>query len=190
MKFPFSMWNYNRFEDFGHVGDADLDELAVWNRCGLTVPCLPRISCKDTDPAVLVPLLDRAGSLGMKLIVHISELTYPGVAHYGPDKYRALCREVYGKIRHPALFGLFIGDEPNGAAAFSSCIIAMRIQREEMPDLSPWVNFHTDMDAVDPTEFGGLTFREWLKKAGFRIFSYGHYGQVAGEGGINSISAT
>ena len=68
MKFPFSMWNYNRFEDFGHVGDVDMDELAVWNRCGLTVPCLPRISCKDTDPALLVPLLDRAGSLGMKLI--------------------------------------------------------------------------------------------------------------------------
>ncbi|MBO4355605.1 MAG: hypothetical protein J5850_01980, partial [Clostridia bacterium] len=33
-------------------------------------------------------------------------------------------------------------------------------------------------------------FREWLKKAaeeaGFRIFSYGHYGQVAGEEGIDS----
>ena len=190
MKFPFSMWNYNRFEDFGHVGDTDMDELAVWNRCGLTVPCLPRISCSETDPAVLVPLLDRAGSLGMRLIAHIDELTYPGVIRFGEDKYRALCREVYAKIRHPALFGLFIGDEPNGAASFSSCITAMRIQREEMPELSPWVNFHTDMDAVDPAEFGGLTFREWLKKAAeeadFRIFSYGHYGQVAGEGGIDS----
>ena len=102
MKFPFSMWNYNRFEDFGHVGDVDMDELAVWNRCGLTVPCLPRISCKDTDPALLVPLLDRAGSLGMKLIVHIDELTYPGVIRFGEDKYRTLCREVYEKIRHPA----------------------------------------------------------------------------------------
>ena len=93
MKFPFSMWNYNRFEDFGHVGDADMDELAVWNRCGLTVPCLPRISCKDTDPAVLVPLLDRAASLGMKLIAHIDELTYPGVTRFGEDRYRTLCRK-------------------------------------------------------------------------------------------------
>ena len=129
------MWNYNRFEDFGHVGDTDMDEIAVWNRCGLTVPCLPRISCSETDPAVLVPLLDRAGSLGMRLIAHIDELTYPGVIRFGEDKYRALCREVYAKIRHPALFGLFIGDEPNGAASFSSCITAMRLQREEMPEL-------------------------------------------------------
>ena len=51
MKFPFSMWNYNRFSDFGRVGDADMDELAVWTRCGLTVPCLPCSSCRETDPS-------------------------------------------------------------------------------------------------------------------------------------------
>ena len=190
MDFPFSMWNYNSLENFGHVGDADMDELSVWKQCGLNIPCLPRFSVKNIDPSEIIPILDRAESLGLKLIANINELMYPSVNDYGEEGYRALCREVYSKIRHPALFGLFIGDEPNGAKAFSNCMTAMRIQREEMPELSPWVNFHTDMDSVDPSEFGGLSFREWLKKAaaesGFRIFSYGHYGQVAGEEGIDS----
>ncbi|MBO4356080.1 MAG: hypothetical protein J5850_04425, partial [Clostridia bacterium] len=156
MYFPFSMWNYNSLENFGRVGDVEMDELSVWKRCGLNYPCLPHFSIKNTDLSTIIPILDRAESLGLKLILNIYELMYPFVHDYGEEGYRSLCRKVYSELRHPALFGLFIGDEPNGAQAFSDCVTAMRIQREEMPELSPWVNFHTDMDSVDPSEFGGL----------------------------------
>lgn len=93
-------------------------------------------------------------------------------------------------FKHPALYGFFIGDEPNDAKAFECCWNTIKIQKETAPDLNPYLNLRTGMDNTSREHLGGRTFREWLKDfstdTGFRIFSYGHYDQVWDENGIDS----
>ena len=184
-KFPISIWNYNNLDDFTP------DEVNVWADCGLTVTMTPRIVYGKDDPAKIIPFLDMAEERGVKLIANVNGLELDTVRKLGVDGYKNRFLEVYNIIKHPALYGFYIGNEPSEKEAFEDSITSVKIQKELAPELSPYLNLHTGMDDTDPELLGGKTFRQWLKDfakdTGFKVFSYGHYDQVWDENGIDSF---
>lgn len=129
----------------------------------------------------------------MKLIAWSDALTRENIQTLGADGYEKKFREIYGILKHPALYGFFIGDEPGKKIDFENSVECTRIQKKVAPELRPYINLHAGMDNTDPALLGGRTFREWLsyisKETGFSNFSYGHYDQVWNESGINSYYA-
>ncbi len=183
-KFPISIWNYNNLDDFTS------DEVNVWADCGLTVTMTPKIVYGKDDPKKIIPFLDVAEKRGIKLIAYVIGLESEFIRELGLDGYKARFSEVYSIIKHPALYGFFIGDEPSTKEAFEDSVNCVKFQKETAPELTPYLNLHTDMDATEPELLGGKTFRQWLKDfakdTGFSLFSYGHYDQVWDENGVDS----
>ena len=183
-KFPFSCWMYNPVDDFTP------EEVGVWAECGLTTPMSPKIVYGKDDPKKLIPFLDAAQEKGLQLIAHINGLENSFCYKLGAEEYERRFREVYAIIRHPALYGFYIGDEPSTKEEFECSVEAIRIQKCIAPELRPYLNLHIGMDETDPALLGGRTFRQWLKyvaeKTGFSNFSYGHYDQLVNDAGIDS----
>lgn len=183
-KFPIGFWNYNRIEDFPP------DEVNVWADCGITVTMAPRFVYGKDDPDKMLAMLDAAEKRDLKLILWIEGLESEYCSQLGEEKYRERCVEIINRFRHPALYGFFIGDEPSDKKAFECCWNAVKIQRETAPELKPYLNLHTNMDDTPPEQFGGRTFRTWLKDfaadTGVSVFSYGHYDQMWDENGVDS----
>ena len=92
-KYPFSIWVYNPITDFTP------DELELWAECGMTAPLSPQMVYGKDDPSLLLPWLDKAESLGMKLIVNYSGLSYGDVARYGAEEVERRLREVYEVLK-------------------------------------------------------------------------------------------
>ncbi len=183
-KFPFAIWNYN------YVGDFTTDEVDVWADCGLTVTMSPKVRYGKDDPALLIPMLDRAQERGIQLIACIVGLENVDYKVLGQEAYAKRFTEVYNILKHPALYGFYIGDEPSTKEDFQASWDSIKCQRVIAPELRPCLNLHTGMDATKPELLGGRTFREWLRDmaadTGFSNFSYGHYDQVVDEYGIDS----
>ena len=184
-KFPISFWNYR------YVGEGMTpDEVFVWADLGLTVSMAPKVHSDLHEKDELIRYLDNAEKAGIKLIVWVEGLEYDHLRDKGEEWYRDLCVRAYDTFRHPALYGFYAGDEPGGVENFRAAWNAVRIQKEVAPELNPFLNLHTCMDDVDPAEFEGRTFRQWLKEfakeTGFKIFSYGHYDQVWNDFGVES----
>ncbi len=184
-KFPISFWNYR------YVGEGlTPDEVAVWADLGLTVSMAPRVKWDSEKKDELLKYLDNAEKAGIKLIIWVEGLEYDHYRRMTDEEYREFFTKVHEKFRHPALYGFYVGDEPGGVENFRACREVIKIQREIAPEINPYLNLHTCMDDVDPAEFDGRTFREWLRdlaaETGFKIFSYGHYDQVWNDFGVES----
>ena len=185
-KFPISFWNYR------YVGEGMTpDEVFTWAELGLTVSMAPKVKWENEWMRKEIrQYLDNAEKAGIKLIIWVEGLEYGDLRRMGEEEYRKKFTAAYEEFRHPATYGFYVGDEPGGIENFQASWDAIRIQREIAPELNPYLNLHTCMDDVDPAEFGGRTFREWLRDlsraTGFKIFSYGHYDQVWNDDGIES----
>ncbi|MGN1345666.1 MAG: hypothetical protein ACI4V1_02700, partial [Eubacteriales bacterium] len=183
-RFPISMWNYRT------IAESSPDEVMLWAECGLTHPMTPRTIYGQDAMAVLLPYLDRAEKSGLRLIANIGGLEYNHLIQLGADAYEKRFREVCDVLRHPALYGFFIGDEPGDARAFEACVQCIEIQKKVAAEQTPYVNFHTNMNASDPEILGGRTFREWLRyfreTTGCGIFGYGNYDHMVNENGFHS----
>ncbi|MBQ6263488.1 MAG: hypothetical protein IJK58_08245 [Clostridia bacterium] len=184
-KFPISFWNYR------YLGEGMTpDEVFVWADLGLTVSMAPKIHSDLVGKEELLQYLDNAEKAGIKLIIWVEGLEYDHLRAEGEAWYRDLFTRAYQTFRHPALYGFYAGDEPGGVENFRASWQAIAIQREIAPDLDPYLNLHTCMDDVDPEEFEGRTFRQWIKElaeaTGFKIFGYGHYDQVWNDFGVES----
>ena len=159
-KYPFSIWVYNPITDFTP------DELELWAECGMTTPLSPQMIYGKDDPSLLLPWLDKAESLGMKLIVNYSGLSYGDVARYGAEEVERRLREVYEVLKgHPALYGFFAGDEPSGKENLAATLEVFRIHKKVAPELNPYVNFIGYMPEISDEELSGKTLEEWLKYA-------------------------
>ena len=186
-QFNFSMWTYPTI-DFARPCDPD-----IWAECGLNMPMAHTLEYGKHSPEELLPYLDGCEKHGIKCIVRVIGLTYGDYCKFGRDEYTKRLTEMLNVLRgHPALFGIFVGDEPCLEEHYSACIECIRIQKALAPELHPYLNLHTCMDDTDPALLGGRTFREWLtyavKEAGLDIFSYGHYDQLwtGNEDGMDS----
>lgn len=157
-KYPFSLWVYN------HISEFTVDELEVWAECGMTTPLSPKIYYGKDDPRDLIPWLDKAESLGMKLIANYEDFSYGNILSEGSAEVERKLREVYEPLKgHPALFGFFAGDEPSTKEALEATVEIYKVHKKVAPELTPYLNMFGDMPYMSPEDLGGRTLEEWFK---------------------------
>ena len=163
-KFPFTTWIYNPTDEL------TFDDLAMWREVGFTHPMAPRIF-NGRSPEELIPWLDVAEKLGLKLIVGVQGINIPDresipnfiLTTEGPEAYEARFRSVYEKLKgHPALYGFYVADEPLGRDFCMAVTEIYKIQKKVAPELHPFVNYRAETPFFEASDFDGMTFEEWM----------------------------
>ena len=188
-KYPYSRWVYNPMTDFSP------DEMELWAECGMTTPLSPKMRYGKNDPRELIPWLDKAESLGMKLIANYEDFSYGNVRRDGAEEVECKMREVYEVLKgHPALFGFYAGDEPSGKENLKATVEVFRIHKKVAPELTPYLNFIGDMPAFNGDMLGGRTLEEWFRyvveETGVKLASQDLYCSTINQVGVrNDIDA-
>ena len=181
-KYVFSMWVYNDIREFTP------DEMKIWVDCGMNFPLAPKTYVGRDDPEVLIPWLDKAQELGIKLIANYEELSYRDFRILGEDGYRERLRPLVEKLgNHPALHGFYIGDEPGTPEDLEACYGCIKVNKELAPDLTPFLNYAGSMAHFDKDDMGGRDLGAWLKRVkdetGSDEVCFDVYDQMINDGG-------
>lgn len=179
-KFPFGAWVYNTITDFTP------DEVDVWADMGLTCT-MAGIIYNPKDYPLFRQFLDRAQERGIKLIAWVDSVSYYAANGLSEEEYEARFTEVYNELKHPALHGFFIGDEPNNASQVETITLCMRVQRKVAPELTPYINFMGDSFNY-PSIHPGKSYKEFIKdfveKSNCPVFCFDEYSQSINDGGV------
>lgn len=172
------MWLYNPTFDFTPA------EVDVWKECGMTAPMGPAMHYGKDDPRDLIPFLDRAHELGLKLIANFGDLTYNSYRVLGEAEVERRFLEIYEPLKgHPALLGFFAGDEPQGAENIEATEAVYRVHKRLAPELYPYVNLISDTGRTHHY-FRDCTVGEWFKRLadmGVTYVSQDFYGPMINE---------
>ncbi len=156
-EFGFSCWTYfsiNRAWDNLAKDYFDL---------GLNMPLTPVFNEGD-DPEKLLRLLDRFHALGMKAIVFDGRVVAGAGMTLNEADYRAKFRSSLAQFgSHPAVYGFYVGDEPDAPDASNFFTVA-RIQREEAPNLIPFLNLLPWFDWIGE-RIGSPAYAPYLDRA-------------------------
>ena len=156
-EFGFSCWTYfsiNRAWDTLAKDYCDL---------GLNMPLTPVFNEGD-EPEKLLRLLDRFHALGMKAIVFDNRVTARGGMALNEEDYRAKFRASLAQFGgHPAVYGFYVGDEPDAPDASNFFAVA-RMQREEAPNLTPFLNLLPWFDWIGE-RIGSPAYGPYLDRA-------------------------
>ncbi|MGI6173750.1 MAG: hypothetical protein ACOYI8_07580 [Christensenellales bacterium] len=175
-QFPIGFWNYPS------IDTMEVGEVKVWADCGMTVTMSPQLPIRPDSIRKLRLMLDECTKYGLKLIIRDERLVWDGASD-DPEGYRAKFRgslEDFGN--HPATYGFFVGDEPRSKKEFADCKTALRIQKEEAPNLFGFLNFLPYWPGIEDQYFGGKPFDKWAEEfvasSDCRLFSYDCYTQL------------
>ncbi len=141
-RYPISFWNTTSItEDPAATAD-------MWQDLGITLAMSPGYRAEDLNKVLV--LLNRAAELDIKIILcdyrtHWRNLTAKGEETYRSE-FAAAVRD-YGS--HSAVFGFFVGDEPDAPDA-SDAFRAMKIQKEIAPHLTAYINLLPWFDWIGP----------------------------------------
>ena len=187
-KYPFSMWVYNDIDEFTP------DEIDMWVECGMTIPLTPSVGRKDVGK--LIPWLDKAQQKGVKLIANVRGFDYGTLIRIGEEEYGKRLREVLDVIGdHPALYGLWMGDEPGGAENMEATRRCIAINKKMAPHLTPYINYSGNTVTYGPDVLDGHDLKGWMKtvadESGSREFCFDVYDQTVNDnGGKTNFMAT
>ncbi|MCL2518836.1 MAG: hypothetical protein FWF15_09770, partial [Oscillospiraceae bacterium] len=172
-KYPISFWNTINMKA------AKSDMVETWRDLGITLAMSP--SYEPDDYGKVTEMLDRAEKLGIKVILcdyrtHWRRLTKNGVTAYTSDFKQAVSE--YGN--HPAVFGFFVGDEPDAPDA-ADAFLAVKIQQEEAPHLIAYINLLPWFDWIGE-RMGTDTLANYLDRVAnegtAKLLSYDCYAQM------------
>ena len=157
-KFPISFWNYNRNHGGAFTGPEEVEK---WHRLGITMPMTPCFTPGKDDEKEYFATLDEIGKYGMKAMIELGGgLLYGGGDEEEYEKNVKKLLDTYAS--HPAVGGLFFGDEPGGD--MKELRISMRIVRKLRPDLMQFLC----LGAADRMErdvlYGNQTVTDWMKQ--------------------------
>jgi hypothetical protein len=134
VRFPVGFWNYCQ------IADQDVSAVKDWADAGMTLAIGPYFGPEAAETAKMRTILDAAQEKGIRVILADRRALWTNLTNKGEKAYRAECQAAVKELGdHPAVFGYYVGDEPN-AAAFPDACKAMRIQKELAPRLSPFLN--------------------------------------------------
>lgn len=157
-KYHLSTWVYNPVEEFTP------DEVDLWADCGLTVPVAPRLEIGKNRPEELIPFLDRAQELGIKLIGNFAGLDYNAYRALGQDGYEKRMKSVIDAVGdHPALYGIDVGDEPNSPEDIEASRRCIETEKRLAPHLTPYLCYTGNSRTFGSERFGGRDLKGWLK---------------------------
>ncbi len=179
-KYPFSMWVYNDISEFTP------DEVDLWVECGMTIPLTPAVN-PGGDVSVLIPFLNRAEQLGVKMIGNVWGLGYGDLLRMGEEAYEKHLGEVLAVIGgHPALYGLCVGDEPDSAEQMDATKRCIAIQKRMAPHLVPYINYTGHTVGFSREQRCGYDLGGWMKhvaeETGSKEFCFDIYDQTINEG--------
>lgn len=133
--YPISFWNVAHLDK---VENTPAQRVADWKDLGITLAMSPGF-----DPElkhVAKAYLDECERAGLKLILCDRRTHWNYLKANGEDAYRAAFKEALADFDgHPALFGFYVGDEPD-VDNVEYAKVAMRIQTEMAPHLIPYLN--------------------------------------------------
>jgi hypothetical protein len=182
-RFPIGFWNYQNLskpEVRQHMAEADVE---TWSDAGFTVPQSPSFDPTNAEHvAHMRHMLDWAQARKMKLILCDPRATCPtmngGNAPSPPDGYAAGVRNAISQFGdHPALFGFYVGDEPD-AAMKERLFACSRIQKELAPKLHPYANLLPYLRGIEKragTDSWPNYLDEYVKKSNADLISYDCY---------------
>ncbi len=182
-KFPIMTWPVT------NVSEQTIEEVKLWKEIGLTVNISPVFNSETQDKELLIRLLDECQKYDIKLIVNDKSLLWNGASE-DPEGYRARYKQLYADFgKHPATLGFFIGDEPL-KKHMDDVLTAFRIQKEEAPELLPFLNLLPIWVDSNPPYMGYETLENYVSymKENYNapVLSYDRYTQMCGtEGGLN-----
>jgi hypothetical protein len=122
------------------IEKQDAGAVQDWMDAGMTLAMSPEFSDKPEHAAKMHLILDAAQKQGIRVILCHAQTHYRHLTQVGEKAYRqsaAAAIKEYGD--HPAVFGFHVGDEP-GKEQFSDVCKAIRIQKEQAPHLTPFLN--------------------------------------------------
>ena len=184
--FPFTSWVYRSIAEYPE------SELNNQVEAGLSVPMTPPLDSNKPDHVeALKKYLDRATELGVQLILH-TNFTDSEFRTLGKAEYCKQIKEFYEVTlgNHPAIYGFFVGDEPDNAEALENSKQTIIAMKQTMPNLIPYINMQGHSCDYPEEYFGGISHVEWLKsiinEVGYFMISYDMYGQLVNDGGGTS----
>lgn len=191
-RFHFGFWNYAPFKDM------DLEEhVRLWKECGIDLP-MSFLYQGEKDKEKMVSLLKACERYGLSLILSDKRTSFRNYREKGEAIFRKEVKEAYQEFSsYPSLFGFFAGDEPL-LHEQKEAIETVKILKEEMPNLTPFMNLLPYYAGCDwnneigkPASFFDQTLSTMLEKARPSIIGYDQYTQLLEEGynqedGINS----
>lgn len=133
--YPISFWNVAHMEK---VENTPAQRVSDWKDLGITLAMSPSFDPDYVE--VAKQYLDECEKAGIKLILSDRRSHWRYLIANGEEAYRAAFRESLAAFDgHPALFGFYVGDEPD-ATAVEYAKTALRIQYEEAPHLIAYLN--------------------------------------------------
>ncbi|MBQ6789393.1 MAG: hypothetical protein IJO81_04335 [Clostridia bacterium] len=170
-----TFWNYNAFADYKS------QMLRDWIELGITTPTLPVFTLGHDKNEDLIAILDDARSLGIQVILQFDKMFLENY-YNGADVYRADVMTIVDTFgRHPAVYGYYVGEEPNTDSE-EAYFEGMKIIRECHPECHVYTNF----GSIERTERmllkGEQNINDWVKKfkdySGADIIGFGVYSQL------------
>jgi len=149
-QYPIAAWHYRG------INTSPEKLIDTWHDLGLN---LVTVICSSSKKDLTLRALDRAQSYGMKLILMDSRTSFLTLHEQGEEIYRKKVQDALWDFgSHPALFGFYVGDEPDAPYADTACK-AVRINQELAPHLTaflnllpwfPWIGKRMGTDAYAP----------------------------------------
>jgi len=173
--FPVGFWNYV------DIANQDASAVRDWADAGMTLTMGPNYGPAAAEVKKMRRILDAAHEAGIRVILGDRRTPFTcckdkGEAAYASDAKAAI--KAIGK--HPAIFGLHIGDEP-GTEHFHSACRAMRIVKELAPHQTPFHNLLPWYQGVH-TRVGFADWGEYLdtytRESGCEFLCYDCYSQM------------
>lgn len=176
-KFPILAWPTEA------VSEKTIEEVKLWKEIGLTANITGRWNEEIHDKSLMLRLLDECEKYDIKVFVSDTRTLWNG-ASTDPDGYRARFRAAYKDFgKHPAVLGFYVGDEPL-KKHIEDVISAMKIQMEEAPELTPFLNLLPIWSDSNPPYMGYETLENYVRymKENYNapILSYDRYTQMCG----------
>ena len=171
-QYPISFWGAGRWSDLTN------EKVDTWCDLGITLAMMP---CKLDEKDKVLGVLDHAATRGLKVILEDPRANWAVINRDGEDAYRAGMAEAirdFGK--HPAMYGFYIGDEPNGKN-IDNALLACRINREMAPHLTAYLNLLPWLSWIGPslgTEEYGPYLDRVAREGQSALISYDCYMQM------------
>lgn len=175
-KFKIGFWNY------GNMKDPIYCNVKEWTDCGMTFPMSP--GCGEEDKEKVIKMLEDCEKAGIGLILCEYGTSYYAYINDGEEKYRETVRRVYRDYgKYPAFNSIHIGDEPTTDEQYEACRHCVRIVKEEMPDVHPFLN----LISISAGRYGHKflscdDYREEIKAIGVDSIAYDCYCQLGPNG--------
>ncbi len=179
----FGFWNYI---DSGKMGKEAVSD---WKELGMNLVMSFDFDLdKQHNKQDMLDILDECFAQDMQIIVRDKRTRFKTYQQVGEKAFTQGVKDAYNDFgKHPAVFGFFIGDEPNFEQV-PAFIEAAKIVRAEMPNLVPfgnllpyWGSSDFAMLAGKPASYFYETVDKILKETKLPVIGYDHYTQCLQE---------